>query len=76
MNEIKRKPCPQCGKPAVWEGNPHHPFCCERCKLIDLGSWAMESYRIPDRMAMDEDVEGVIAESETDDAPYEEKVIH
>jgi endogenous inhibitor of DNA gyrase (YacG/DUF329 family) len=23
------------------------PFCCERCKLIDLGEWAMEEKRIP-----------------------------
>jgi endogenous inhibitor of DNA gyrase (YacG/DUF329 family) len=20
------------------------PFCCERCKLIDLGAWASEKY--------------------------------
>jgi endogenous inhibitor of DNA gyrase (YacG/DUF329 family) len=25
----------------------HRPFCSERCKLIDLGAWAEESYRIP-----------------------------
>lgn len=23
------------------------PFCCERCRLIDLGNWSSESYRIP-----------------------------
>jgi len=23
------------------------PFCCERCKLIDLGEWASECYRVP-----------------------------
>jgi endogenous inhibitor of DNA gyrase (YacG/DUF329 family) len=23
------------------------PFCSERCKLIDLGEWAMEEKRIP-----------------------------
>jgi endogenous inhibitor of DNA gyrase (YacG/DUF329 family) len=28
--------------------NPYRPFCSERCKLIDLGQWAAESYRIPD----------------------------
>jgi hypothetical protein len=27
--------------------NPYRPFCCERCRLIDLGSWASESHRIP-----------------------------
>lgn len=38
--------CPQCGKETVWEGNPFRPFCSERCKLIDLGSWASGEYRI------------------------------
>jgi len=26
--------------------NPYRPFCSERCKLIDLGDWAMEKYRV------------------------------
>jgi endogenous inhibitor of DNA gyrase (YacG/DUF329 family) len=40
--------CPQCGKPVPWSaGNPHRPFCSERCRLIDLGQWASESYRVP-----------------------------
>lgn len=41
--------CPHCGKPVVWDmSNPYRPFCSERCKLIDLGQWAEEKYRIPD----------------------------
>ncbi len=39
--------CPQCGKETTWEGNPSRPFCSERCRLIDLGAWAGEEYRIP-----------------------------
>ncbi|OGA37176.1 MAG: DNA gyrase inhibitor YacG [Betaproteobacteria bacterium RIFCSPLOWO2_12_FULL_62_13] len=40
--------CPQCGKSVAWDSaNPYRPFCSERCKLIDLGAWASESYRIP-----------------------------
>jgi endogenous inhibitor of DNA gyrase (YacG/DUF329 family) len=40
--------CPHCGKGVPWSTtNPHRPFCCERCRLIDLGQWATESYRIP-----------------------------
>ena len=40
--------CPQCGKEVVWNSDSHYrPFCSERCKLIDLGQWATESYRIP-----------------------------
>ena len=40
--------CPHCGKPVDWAASsPWRPFCCERCKLIDLGAWAGEAYRIP-----------------------------
>jgi len=27
--------------------NTYRPFCSERCKLIDLGDWAMERFRVP-----------------------------
>jgi len=41
--------CPTCAKAVRWEpANRYRPFCSERCKLIDLGEWATESYRIPD----------------------------
>ena len=40
-------PCPRCGEPSVWEGNEFRPFCSERCKLIDLGAWANDEYRLP-----------------------------
>lgn len=39
--------CPLCQKETQWEGNPFRPFCSERCKLIDLGRWFLEEYRIP-----------------------------
>jgi endogenous inhibitor of DNA gyrase (YacG/DUF329 family) len=42
--------CPRCGKSVPWdESNRFRPFCSERCKLIDLGQWAAESYRIPEQ---------------------------
>lgn len=37
--------CPICKK-EVAPGSPHVPFCSERCRLIDLGNWASEKYRI------------------------------
>ena len=41
--------CPTCAKKMIWDSNnPFRPFCCERCKLIDLGAWANEEYQIPE----------------------------
>jgi hypothetical protein len=31
----------------TWEANPYRPFCSERCRLVDLGRWLGEAYRIP-----------------------------
>ncbi len=42
---MKRK-CPTCKKKTKWKNNPFRPFCSERCKLIDLGRWASEEFRI------------------------------
>ena len=40
--------CPTCGKKVEWtEQNKYRPFCCVRCKQIDLGAWAEEKYSIP-----------------------------
>lgn len=39
--------CPTCKKQTVWQGNPTRPFCSERCKLIDLGAWANDEYKVP-----------------------------
>ena len=39
--------CPQCNAPVPWTAESKwRPFCSERCKLIDLGAWASERYRI------------------------------
>ncbi|MBC7216339.1 MAG: DNA gyrase inhibitor YacG [Burkholderiaceae bacterium] len=40
--------CPACGGDSIYgPNNPYRPFCCERCKQIDLGAWASESFRVP-----------------------------
>ncbi len=42
--------CPQCGDGTPWVSeNLWRPFCSARCKQIDLGCWASDSYRIPVR---------------------------
>jgi endogenous inhibitor of DNA gyrase (YacG/DUF329 family) len=52
MNNSKSGPvfvaCPTCAKSVEWTAGQHwRPFCSERCKLVDLGSWLDESHRIP-----------------------------
>lgn len=42
--------CPTCGKATPYSpDNPWRPFCSQRCKMIDLGQWANEEYRIPEQ---------------------------
>ncbi|MBF7682288.1 DNA gyrase inhibitor YacG [Acinetobacter sp. B5B] len=44
-------PCPRCGEDSTWQNNTFRPFCSERCKLIDLGAWASDAYRLPSEEA-------------------------
>ena len=47
-------PCPNCRKPVGWTAQGKHlPFCSERCRLIDFGSWVEERRRIPGSPAFD-----------------------
>lgn len=50
--------CPVCREMSTWEENPWRPFCCERCRLIDLGAWASEEYRIAGKKEEEEDEGG------------------
>jgi uncharacterized protein len=54
--------CPICGRPAAPRAESESaPFCSPRCKLIDLGKWLGEGYRVPCS-----DGEEADAEAETD----------
>ena len=46
MPEKHQIKCPICGKPVEFFAEPLGPFCSDRCKMIDLGAWASESYRV------------------------------
>jgi uncharacterized protein len=45
----RRVRCPTCGEPTTWHDNPQRPFCSLTCRLIDLGGWLDERFRIPPR---------------------------
>jgi endogenous inhibitor of DNA gyrase (YacG/DUF329 family) len=47
QSKIKIVACPHCGAAVEWIAeNSFRPFCSERCRLIDLGAWASEQFRI------------------------------
>jgi len=46
--------CPTCNRQVDWQDNPFRPFCSERCKLLDLGKWVSEEYRVPGKPVADE----------------------
>ena len=50
--------CSICRKPvAPRAGNPAYPFCSKRCRMVDLGRWLGEEYRVPDRQADEQEDE-------------------
>ena len=41
--------CSICRKPVAPRAeNPAFPFCSKRCRMVDLGRWLGEEYRVPD----------------------------
>jgi len=36
-----------CERSELPKDNPAYPFCSERCRLVDLGRWLGEEYRVP-----------------------------
>lgn len=53
MARTFRRECPQCSQQVMWPETPTYPFCSERCRLIDLGVWATEGYRIAGELVED-----------------------
>jgi len=60
----RRARCPTCKTPVETEPGRRpadFPFCSERCRLVDLGRWLAEEYRIP--------VSDAVSADEEDDEP-------
>jgi hypothetical protein len=43
MAKLKTLRCPTCSA-IVLAGSEDFPFCSDRCRLIDLGKWALGGY--------------------------------
>ena len=50
MSQLMIIKCPICGKDVKFYKDkkfpPSFPFCSRRCKLVDLGNWLGEEYKI------------------------------
>jgi len=61
--------CPICKKSAdPTPANRYRPFCSERCRMVDLGTWAGEDYRVPGA--------GVEDREHPDDLKDKKKILH
>lgn len=57
--------CPNCGSICEFsKENIFRPFCSERCRLIDLGMWASEEYKIPIKHDSSNDLLMALSEDE------------
>lgn len=58
--------CPVCDATVDLATGLAVPFCCDRCRQIDLGRWLGESYSVP-TVAKDDDEggEGAPVDTET-----------
>lgn len=50
---VMKVKCPKCGEEIEWEDSEYRPFCSRRCKLIDLGAWAKEEFKVPVEIDID-----------------------
>lgn len=70
MNKVLNVKCPHCGTEFSYYKSKFRPFCSERCKMVDLGHWLEESYRIPEKPQAP--TAGQNAEFEEEGFSYEE----
>lgn len=43
--------CPTCRTKVMWGGNANRPFCSLTCRLVDLGVWLDERFRVQSEAA-------------------------
>ncbi|OIQ19780.1 MAG: hypothetical protein BM556_04670 [Bacteriovorax sp. MedPE-SWde] len=60
--------CAKCKKEFNYYDSEFRPFCCEKCKMIDLGLWVTGSYTVASNQPLSEsDVEVILREQEKRD---------
>ena len=54
---MKELVCPTCQKLFDPKNSAAMPFCCERCRMVDLHRWLNEEYALPEVPDAEEDLE-------------------
>jgi hypothetical protein len=59
QDKAKIVACPCCKGESVYaQSNSFRPFCSARCKNMDLGAWASESFRLATEPPLDDEGQG------------------
>lgn len=66
MNKALKIKCPQCELQFLYYSSEFRPFCSEKCKMIDLGHWFQESYKVPVKESNNLENEESIEEESSD----------
>ena len=66
MNTQKQIQCPYCRKGKVEQGSKYWPFCSERCRMLDLGAWAKEEYRVAGETIINDEINELSGEEQED----------
>jgi endogenous inhibitor of DNA gyrase (YacG/DUF329 family) len=63
-----RRKCPTCTRSFedAAEAGAFRPFCCERCRLADLGKWLDGAYRISAPASQEDLDQGLATNEETE----------
>jgi endogenous inhibitor of DNA gyrase (YacG/DUF329 family) len=69
MSKPAKVKCPTCGRETEFFAEPIGPFCSQRCKMVDLGNWFGEEYRISEPLSADHLAEYEQLEGEQLDRP-------
>lgn len=73
MTKVLKVNCPRCKESFEYYSSEFRPFCSDKCKMIDLGLWLTENYKVPSQKPLDEtDLEIVIKNIEAAEEPDEE----
>lgn len=59
MARFRKRKCPQCNRAFHSAGladTPSFPFCTEKCKLLDLGTWLSDGYAVVEDLSRGHDL--------------------